>query len=103
MTMDDQMTFEDMPWAAEHRLEADEVSTLGRKFFNFPCEKVVVLGEGWDYINFLADSEWVLRFPKRELCSRVLLREKEVLDLLDQIPLPLPIPNIQHLAGPIEI
>jgi len=100
--MGDQMTFEKMPWTAEHRLEADEARMLGRKFFNFPCDKVVALEEGWHYINFLADNEWVLRFPEREHCSKVSLREKEVHDLLEKMPLPLPTPNIKYLAGPSE-
>ena len=92
----------ELPWKAEHRLESEEARLLARRAFNLPCNNVEVLGEGWDYINFLADKEWVLRFPKRAHCDKVLVREKNILDQLSRVPLPLAVPYIEHLSGPID-
>lgn len=96
------MSSNQLPWSAERRLSPAEVAKLARKALDLPCNTVEMLGEGWDYINFLADEQWVLRFPKRANCDTVLVREKSILDRLNGADLAVAIPDIEHLAGPRE-
>lgn len=90
-----------LPWQAEQRVTQDQAAELAREAFGIACRSVRALGEGWDYINFLADDQWVLRFPKRAPCADVLVREKSILDRLNQVSLPTAIPNLQHLSAPL--
>lgn len=90
------------PWQAEYRVSTIEARHLAGLAFGLPCKQIEVLGEGWDYLNFLVDETWVLRFPKRSACDTVLIRERQILDLLNGQPLPLAVPNFEHFSDPQE-
>ena len=89
----------DFPWIAKHRLEPHKAGVLGHAAFGLPCEDVVELGEGWDFVNYLADGKWVLRFPKRAECDRALVREKEILERLHVLSLPASVPRFEHFSS----
>ena len=89
----------DFPWIAERRLEPQNAGALGRVAFGLPCEDVEELGEGWDFVNYLADGKWVLRFPKRAECDRVLVREREILERLHDLSLPASVPRFEHFSS----
>ena len=96
------MSATELPWKTDLKLNSEEAGLLASKAFDLPCDCVEVLGEGWDYLNFLADEEWVLRFPKRESCDAVLVREKGILDQLSRVSLPVAVPYFEYLGEPGE-
>ena len=75
---------------------------MARETFGFSVDKIAYLGEGWDYITYLVDGSWVLRFPKRADCDRALLREKSILDVLNQAAIPLAVPEFRYLGEPSD-
>lgn len=90
----------DLPWDAERTTGVDDARLLGSTAFGIPCRGVHVLGEGWDFVNFLADDTWVLRFPKRAECDRALVRERGILERLHNLDLPVSLPEFEHFSGP---
>ena len=91
-----------LPWHADVRVSATEAIGLARSGFGLSVEHIEPLGEGWDYINFLADGTWVLRFPKRAHCGEVLVAEEALLRHLAQMPLPLPVPRFEFFSKPTD-
>jgi aminoglycoside phosphotransferase (APT) family kinase protein len=67
-----------------------------------PCKHLSVLGEGWDFVNFLADDTWVVRIPKRADADRALVHERKILDRLTSLNLPASVPRFEHFSGPRE-
>jgi aminoglycoside phosphotransferase (APT) family kinase protein len=88
----------EFPWRAEHRVDPESAATLGRLAFRLPCKTVELLGEGWDFITYLADRSWVLRFPKRTECDRALIRERNILERLHRFSLPVAVPRFEHFS-----
>ena len=88
----------DFPWLAEVRLGPEQARILARQAFDLPCTTVEELGEGWDFINYLADGKWVLRFPKRAECDPVLVRERQILERLRDLSLPASVPEFEHFS-----
>ncbi len=89
------------PWAAELQLEPNRAGALARRAFGIRCADVEKLAEGFDYISYLADGEWVLRFPKRAECDGVLVREREILKRMHNLPLPVPVPGFEYFSSPL--
>ncbi len=89
------------PWHAEVQLTATEVASLARRAFDLPCNEIQRLGEGWDFFTYLVDNTWVIRLPKRQQCSDVLLREQALLEVLNRSDLPLPVPYLERMSGPV--
>jgi aminoglycoside phosphotransferase (APT) family kinase protein len=79
-------------WATDRELTNGVVRQLVDE--QFPILRGAALGrlgEGWDAKTWLANDEWVLRFPKRRGLVRQLARETEVLRLIaGRLPLPVP-------------
>ena len=90
------------PWHADKTLTPSDAGGIAKEAFGLNIQQVKELGSGWDYFNFLADDEWVLRFPKREEQSELLVREKTILDKLNQSNLSLLVPDMEHIAGPTD-
>ena len=86
-----------LPWRADVRLTEEDVRLLASSILG-SCERVVPLGEGWDFITYRVNSAHVLRVPKRAACEPVLEREQRVLDLLQAADLPVLTPIFTHLA-----
>jgi Ser/Thr protein kinase RdoA (MazF antagonist) len=89
----------DFPWVAEQRLGPQDAGTLARLAFGLPCRTIEELGEGWDFINYLADDKWVLRFPKRAECDPVLVRERQILESLHELSLPAAVPRFEYFSS----
>jgi len=84
-----------LPWHNDFPLTPDQVAAiLAADIPQMHGAHVVALGDGWDYSTFLANDEWVFRFPKRRQCVRALAAEKTILDALavalqaDEIAIP---------------
>ena len=60
-----------------------------------------LLGEGWDTTVWLADNEWVFRFPRRAVVIPGIENELTALPLLAPL-LPLQIPNPTFVGRPSE-
>lgn len=84
------------PWAPERIVDARLARELvGERFFT--PRSVEPMGEGWDNTVFLVDSEWVFRFPRRELAVALLTNEARLLPSLAP-RLPLPVPRLEFFA-----
>ena len=72
-----------LPWHNDFPLAPDQVAAiLAADLPELRGARVIELGDGWDYSTYLANDEWVFRFPKRRQCVRALAREKRMLDAL---------------------
>ena len=78
-----------------------------REAFGLRCERVAELGEGWDFLTFLAHENpisggasrrWVLRFAKRAECDAILAREIGILQKLRAAALPAATPGCDHFS-----
>ncbi|MFC9975153.1 phosphotransferase [Spirillospora sp. NPDC127200] len=78
-------------WDAEVSVDAAEAAAL----FGGRFERVRPLATGWDNTVFLADGEWVLRFPRRRIAVAGVEREIVALPrLAGRLPLPVPVPEV---------
>ncbi|MEM7079699.1 MAG: phosphotransferase [Pseudomonadota bacterium] len=93
----------DPPWHAQIRTTTAMARRIARDQMGLPTGHLTPLGEGWDFITFLCDDTWVLRFPKRAECERVLLRERDHLNTLAGLPLPAAIPGFEHVCSPSDL
>ena len=88
------------PWTAEvditPRLAAD---LIREQFPGVGVRQVTVLATGWDNVAFLADGQWLFRFPRRAVALPGVQREIAVLPRLAP-RLPLPIPDPQFIGQP---
>lgn len=87
-------------WAAEVTVdEALARRLIEAQFPQIELRSLRLLGQGWDMTVWLADEQWVFRFPRRELVIRGL--RNEISHLRELAPLlPLPIPSPTHLGKP---
>jgi aminoglycoside phosphotransferase (APT) family kinase protein len=81
-------------WAAEVTVEEALARRLiASQFPEVEVEPLTLLGEGWDNTVWLADGQWVFRFPRREFAIPGFERELAALPrLAPQLPLPVPAP-----------
>ena len=74
---------EKLPWHNDHPLQPARVAEiLAADLIDLVPLRVAVLGEGWDFVTFVVNDDWVFRFPKRRQAVRQLAREASVLDTL---------------------
>jgi aminoglycoside phosphotransferase (APT) family kinase protein len=90
-------------WAADRELTETVVRQLiGEQFPALREAALVRLGEGWDAETWLANGEWVLRFPKRRELMAQFAREAAVLRVIaDRLPLPVPRFELLGQPGPM--
>jgi aminoglycoside phosphotransferase (APT) family kinase protein len=88
-------------WAAELLVDAQLARELIHKqFAPLPRRSLERLAEGWDYVAFLVDGDWVFRFPRREVVVPGTEREIAVLPgLAALMPVPVPAPEYVGRAG----
>lgn len=81
-------------WDAEWNLSIELASTLiSSQFPQLASKNVEKLGHGWDNTVFLVGSEYVFRFPRREVAATLIRKEGKILPMLkDAISIPYPIP-----------
>ena len=80
----------DSRWISHFSPSDDEMLAIVEEHTSIEVHDLHLLGEGWDFRNYLVNGEWVFRHPKRYSESDTLLREKSILDSL-QIPLQHPV------------
>lgn len=90
----------ELPWVAERQVEVDDARALATAAFGMPCRTLRGLGEGWDFVAFLVDDDWVLRIPKRADADRALVRERAILDHLQSLDLPAAVPCFEYFSDP---
>ena len=73
----------DAPWRSDLVLTSEQVHDLVQRYTDIAVDDLSYLAEGWDFVNWLVNKEWVFRFPKRFDDSDTLLHEKRVLEWLD--------------------
>jgi aminoglycoside phosphotransferase (APT) family kinase protein len=81
-------------WSAEQDVGEERARRLVlRRFPALAADEVTLLSEGWDYVVFRVDGEWVFRFPRREVVVPGTEREIAVLpELAERLPVCLPKP-----------
>ena len=72
---------------------------LAAQFPELDVGELRLAGEGWDNTAWLADGEWLFRFPRREIALNGVRRELALLPRLAPL-LPLPIPRPDFVGAP---
>jgi aminoglycoside phosphotransferase (APT) family kinase protein len=82
-------------WTAEVAVTPEFAAELIREQFpDLAGQQVRVLETGWDNTAFAVGSEWLFRFPRREVAVPGVRREMAVLPrLAARLPLPIPDPR----------
>ena len=82
-------------WAAEVAVDEPLARRLiGAQFPALELRSIRLLGQGWDTTVWLADDQWVFRFPRREKVIGGLRNEIAHLpQLASLLPLPIPVPT----------
>ena len=70
----------DSRWQSEFSLSNEELASVIERETSLIVEQVKLLGQGWDFINYLVNGTWVFRIPKRRSEADTLLREKQTLE-----------------------
>jgi len=87
-------------WTAEVEITPQIAADLIREQFpDLGAHQVTVLATGWDNTAFVVDSQWLFRFPRREIAVPGGRRELTLLPRL-AARLPLPIPDPQFVGQP---
>jgi len=87
-------------WTAEVEITPQIAADLIREQFpDLGAHQVTVLATGWDNTAFAVDSQWLFRFPRREIAVPGVRREITLLPRL-AARLPLPIPDPQFVGQP---
>jgi aminoglycoside phosphotransferase (APT) family kinase protein len=83
------------PWVAEHAVDEQLARALiETQFPRFAPVTLELLGVGWDNTAFLANKEFVFRFPRRQIAVALLETERRLLpEIAPKLPLPVPIPE----------
>jgi aminoglycoside phosphotransferase (APT) family kinase protein len=85
-------------WDAERVVDERLARELIREqFAPLPRRSLERLAEGWDYVAYLVDGEWVFRFPRREVVRPGTEREIAVLPALATL-LPVPVPAPEYVG-----
>jgi aminoglycoside phosphotransferase (APT) family kinase protein len=89
-------------WSPEFTVdEALARRLLAGQFPELPLGSLRLVGEGWDNTVWLADGEWVFRFPRREIALPGIRRQIDMLPRLAPL-LPLPVPEPVLVGEPAE-
>jgi aminoglycoside phosphotransferase (APT) family kinase protein len=82
-------------WTAEHTVdEALARELIGEQFPELPLEELRLVGTGWDNTVWLADGQWVFRFPRRQIAIPGFERELTVLPrIAPSLPVSIPVPT----------
>jgi aminoglycoside phosphotransferase (APT) family kinase protein len=87
-------------WTAEIAVTPQLAASLIREQFpDLGDQQVTMLATGWDNAAFLVGTQWLFRFPRREIAVPGVQREIAVLPRL-AATLPLPIPDPQFVGRP---
>lgn len=83
-------------WAAETEVSAElAAGLLAAQFPALRGARVRLLATGWDMTVYLADGQWVCRFPRRQIALAGLSREIGLLPrIAPLLPLPVPVPEL---------
>lgn len=84
------------PWVAEHALSDDLARSLVEtQFPSLAPTRLERLGVGWDNTAYLANGEWVFRFPRRAIAVELLETERRLLPVLAaRLPVAVPAPTL---------
>lgn len=89
------------PWDAEIEVSLDLARELiADAFPSLAPVRVELLGYGWDNAAFLANGEYVFRFPRRAVAVELIRSELEALPrLAPLLPAPIPVPCFAGSPG----
>lgn len=87
------------PWSPEQVISEQKAAIMiGRQFPELKPVIVKVLGEGFDNSVFLVNSQYVFRFPRREIAANLIQTENKLLPVIAlQMPIPVPNPAFQGI------
>jgi aminoglycoside phosphotransferase (APT) family kinase protein len=88
-------------WDAEIVVDEQLARRLIRQFPDVKLHSLRPLAEGWDNTVWLADEQWVFRFPRRALAVAGIAREMALLPLLSPL-LPHAIPTPRFFGEPAD-
>jgi len=89
------------PWASEQKISIDTATTLiTEQFPEISLRQIKLLGEGWDNVVYLVNNLIVFRFPRRSLAVDLLKVELELLPLISQESIPIPVPAPLYFGKP---
>jgi aminoglycoside phosphotransferase (APT) family kinase protein len=74
---------------------------IGNQFAPLPRRSLSLLSEGWDYVVYRVDDEWVFRFPRRFVVVAGMENELAVLPRLGEL-LPVAVPVPAQVGRPDE-
>src|SRR5262245_16483907 len=73
---------------------------IATRFPELELDDLVLVAEGWDNAVWLADEQWVFRFPQRAIATRGVALEIEVLPrVAPLLPLTVPVPVFHGVPG----
>lgn len=81
-------------------MDPETASRIATAAFGRSLGPLRPLGGGEDFETFVTEDDLVLRFPRREACSTLLVREYELLEHLARHSLPADIPRFTHVTEP---
>lgn len=89
-------------WNADRSVDHLLATKLIRgQFPALTCRRVEQLSEGWDYVVFRVDDDWVFRFPRRAVVVPGTERELATLPILAR-RLPVPVPEPLYVGHPVK-
>ncbi len=89
------------PWEAEREVDEALARELIRSQTPVAADHVEFLADGWDNRVYRVDSEWVFRFPRRQLGADLLPVEFRILPgIAGALPVPVAVPV--HVGGPTD-
>lgn len=92
-----------IPWREDRKLTLQAAaSAIASQCPGLAPVRLVRFGAGWDNEMFLANGQWLFRFPKRQEVDAVVLREGRVLDLVASA-LAWPVPRFEYLGKPSRL
>jgi aminoglycoside phosphotransferase (APT) family kinase protein len=74
---------------------------IGNQFAPLPRRSLSLLSEGWDYVVYRVDDDWVFRFPRRSVVVAGMENEIAVLPRLHEL-LPVAVPVPAYVGRPDE-
>jgi aminoglycoside phosphotransferase (APT) family kinase protein len=82
-------------WTAEVAVTPELAADLVREQFpGLGAQRAEILETGWDNTACVVDSQWLFRFPRREIALAGIRREIAILpQLAPRLPLPIPVPD----------
>lgn len=81
-------------------MDAETATRIATAAFGSSVGRLRPLGNGEDFDTFVTGDDLVLRFPRREACSTLLVREYELLEHLAAQSLPADTPRFTDITEP---